>query len=330
MTLRGGPAGQAQGRGDSDVAPRELTARAPGKVILLGEHAVVHGYPALVGTTLGLEVEVVACAGQGRLKLASGELVRLGDTSLVGQAWTALVDHLGLADQTKKIGQVDWEIRGNLPIAAGLGSSAALAVALARGLAALTGRQLTPNELQEAALAVERVVHGRPSGIDVAIIAHGGLGRFTRAAGLRPITLGGPLRVAIGHSGRQRDTAGRVARVSELLAAQPEATRAHFDAIGRLVDDAATALGRGDWDALGQAMNANAKHLAALDVATPEIDRLCELARAAGALGAKLTGGGGGGCVVALAPGREQAVCSAWRAAGFAAWVTELAAPGES
>jgi mevalonate kinase len=173
-------------------------------------------------------------------------------------------------------------------------------------------------------MAAETVFHGRASGIDHAVSASGGLGLFTREGGLVPLAAARPVPLVVGHSGRERDTRGRVARVAALAAERPDETRERFAAIARLVERAACAVGEGNLGELGAAMDDNQRHLAALEVSCPEIDAMCARARDAGAVGAKLTGGGGGGCVLALAPGREEAIRAAWARAGCTSFVTEV------
>jgi mevalonate kinase len=170
----------------------------------------------------------------------------------------------------------------------------------------------------------ETIVHGTPSGLDHTVSLLGSFGLFSRHDGLRPIAAARPIRLAVAHTGRTRDTKGRVARVAELMQENGEAVRAHFFAIADLVERGRTAVERGAFTELGEAMNENQRHLAALEVSCPEIERLCTIARDAGALGAKLTGGGGGGCVIALAPTREDTVTRAWQAAGFHAFTVEV------
>jgi mevalonate kinase len=172
-------------------------------------------------------------------------------------------------------------------------------------------------------MASETVIHGKPSGLDHTVSLCGGFGIFTRADGLRPVAAA-PLKVVIGHTGKTRDTKGRVARVAELVTERSDEVRARFAAIASLVERGADAVTRGSYGELGAAMNENQRHLEALEVSCPEIERLCGLARDAGAVGAKLTGGGGGGCVIAVAPAREPAVVAAWKQHGFDAFVAEV------
>jgi len=298
-------------------------AFAPGKVILLGEHAVVYGHPALAGALAdGVTVEVER--GDGALRVPEwGVAARAGDGTPLGEALRAILERLGLGALA-----IDLVARFGLPTRAGLGSSAALAVATVRAIAAAEGRALDEPAVLEAAMAAETVFHGRPSGIDAAVAARGGFGLYTRAAGLVPLGARVPVPLVVGHTGRARDTKGRVGRVAELTVERAEETRARFAAIEALVERAARAIADGDLGTLGAAMDENQRHLEALEVSCAEIERLCALAREAGAVGAKLTGGGGGGCVLALAPGREGAVRDAWERAGFASFVTRVGASG--
>lgn len=302
---------------------------APGKVILLGEHAVVYGHPALAGAlAAGVEVEVVA--GEGRLRVPAWSLVLgpgEGGTSLA-LAWAAIQAAMARLPGYRPPA-VDLVARFGVPTGAGLGSSAALSVAAARALGEAAGRPLAVDEQLQVAMAAETVFHGRPSGIDHAVAAQGGFGLFTRRDGLRPLRASAGVPLVIGNTGRERDTRGRVARVAELSAERPDETARRFTAIEALVKRAAAAIVAGDLGTLGGALNDNQVELAALEVSCDEIERMCALAREAGALGAKLTGGGGGGCVIALAPGREPAVRSAWERAGFASFETRVGgAPG--
>ena len=277
--------------------------RAHGKVILLGEHSVVYGHPALAGA-LADGVTVEATPGRGLLAIAQWELVidpaKAGDAPL-GRAYDEIRRRAGEP-------AIDLALTFNLPTGAGLGSSAAMAVAIGRALG------LSGAALAEAAMASETVIHGTPSGLDHTVSIAGGFGIFTRAAGLAPLRAQ-PLPIVIGHTGKARDTKGRVARVAELVNERAGEVRERFAAIEALVGRGADAVARGSYGELGAAMNENQRHLEALEVSCPEIERMCAMARDAGAFGAKLTGGGGGGCVIAV--GNDAAVADAWRKAGY-------------
>ncbi|MFO0576786.1 MAG: mevalonate kinase [Polyangia bacterium] len=323
-------------------------ATACGKVILLGEHAVVYGVPALCGALRG-GAEVHLVPGRGALRVpawgavtptaaellvepgaperSSSSPIHLSAAGAAGdqplaQAFRAILQSVlaaAPADRAEpaRALAVDFEVRFSIPTGAGLGSSAALAVALVRALDVALGLGLSAEAVDAAAFAAEKVFHGSPSGLDHTVAQRGGFGLFRRGQGLVPLTGTPALRLLIGHTGRARDTKGRVQRVAELYQADREGTAARFARIAGLIDEAVAALRRGDLAALGQTMNQNQAELRHLDVSCPEIDTLCELALEAGALGAKLTGGGGGGCVLALCAEREADVAAAWQRRGF-------------
>jgi mevalonate kinase len=292
-----------------------------GKVILVGEHAVVHGYAALaVGISTGISVE--ARAGSGRLSVPAWSLeAAAGDDSPVGRALAAIVGRLETPG-------LDFQADAQIPSRAGLGSSAALAVAIARAAAAATGRGDDGAAIDDAVARAEAVFHGNPSGIDAAAARTGLAGTFTRADGWRPVPVLQAMTLCIGLSGRPRDTAAQVAAVGRLRERLPVAGEI-LALLGRLADDARGALGLGDVDGLGRIFDAAHGLLAALRVSSPELEVLVHGARAAGAVGAKLTGAGGGGAVIALAPGHERDVLARWRAAGNTGFLAQIAAaPG--
>jgi mevalonate kinase len=292
-------------------------------VILLGEHAVVYGRPALAaGVGIGLEVDVVA-AEEGDIRVESDRPELVDDprpAALVREAAGLLGVSGGLVVR----------IRSALPAGAGLGSSAALAVAVVRALAALTGQRLaSPRELA-LARRLEAIFHGHPSGIDpaAAALAPGACIRFVRGEPpqVTAVRLAAPVPLVIAVPVGARSTGVAVRG----LRARWEAERARherlFDDVAVEVEAGADALARGDLATLGAAFDRNQELLAALGVSTPASEALIATARQAGALGAKLTGGGGGGAVVALAPAREAAVVAAVRAAGAEPHVVTLGA----
>jgi len=313
-----------------------FTTSACGKVILLGEHAVVYGVPALCGALQGgVEVEVIA--GEGRLLVPEWEVAtpplaellsaEIPTTSPLALALKAIAETAFGSVERPLTGHslpYNFVARFAIPTGAGLGSSAALSVALVRAIDRAASLGLDDQDIDEAAFAAEKVFHGSPSGLDHTVAQRGGFGLYRRGHGLSPLLDTPPLKLCIGHTGRARDTKGRVARVAELCQQRSEVTAACFARISELVGEAVEALRRRDFAELGRTMNENQELLKLLDVSCPEIEQVCQIALDAGALGAKLTGGGGGGCVVALAPGREQQVLAAWQAAGFTSFLVEV------
>jgi mevalonate kinase len=293
---------------------------AHGKVIVLGEHAVVYGRPALAaalspGAHASLERAERECVS---LHVASwARRFVADDGSDLGRALAALAHHLGVS-RAHVVASLC------VPSGGGLGGSAALGVAVARTLGEARGRAVEGDELLDAALAWEKVFHGTPSGIDHTLAALGGVGVFTRAEGLRRVVPAAPLRLCIGDTGERGSTREMVALVAQCRQRRPETTETTFDAIASLVRNGALALEAGDARALGELMTLNQALLAGLMVSTERIEALCRAARDAGAHGAKLTGSGGGGCVIALAGEHEHAVLDAWRTLGVNGIVVEV------
>lgn len=274
-------------------------AAACGKVILLGEHAVVYGVPAL------------AAALPSALVLRATPLEdRHAPISLRIPAWnldlqlTANSEHPVAAAALQTLGFCDgplqgWAIVGEaeLPAGAGLGSSAALCVALAR---LALGPDADNDTVVQASLCGERVFHGAPSGIDSEVAARGGLLRFVRGEPPEHVPLGAPLPLVIVDSKKERRTAALVAAVRARHDRLPMVVRPILDACRECVLNATHALADGDLERLGELMNIAHGLLVSLGVSSPILDDMCSTALSNGALGAKLTGAGGGGCIVAL------------------------------
>ena len=275
------------------------TAFAPGKLILMGEHAVVYGHPALaMAVNQGMTVTLTRRDGPTGLDDAGITDPRLQ------MALTAVLPGSGWGVQ----------IESTLPIGRGMGSSAALAVALARASLAAQGRTETPEAVDDLALKVERVFHGNPSGIDQTVCARGGAIRFRRGPE-GPIynSVDLPdLPIVVIDSG----SAGNTAELVAAVAAQRPEVDPYLAKIGELFDATWPALMSGDLDTIGQAWHENHWLLRAIGVSTPTLDQITRLATDAGALGAKLAGAGGGGVVIALAP-KPEPVIAAMRDAGF-------------
>jgi mevalonate kinase len=286
--------------------------RAAGKVILLGEHAVVYGRPALAASLpLGLEVEVAH--GSGPLRVESDRTELAGDERPAAVVREA-AGILGLSTDRLVV-----RVRSELPPGVGLGSSAALSIAVLRALLQATGRQLAADEELALGRRLEAVFHGTPSGIDpAAALRDAGCFRFVRGdpPSIAPLRLARPLPLLVVFGGRARSTGAAVAG----LRARWEGDRARhegvFDDVASTVAAGAAAIERGDLPALGRAFDRNQELLESLGVSAPEVEEVAARARRAGALGAKLTGGGAGGAVVAVAE-EADAVARALDAGGF-------------
>jgi mevalonate kinase len=292
---------------------------ASGKVILLGEHAVVYGVPAIaVGIDRGATATAVALpSGKSRLRVrAWGVDVAADDpASDLGRAFGALLRASG----SPATSLVDAE--ANLPPGGGLGCSAAIGVAVARAI----DPKASDDDILERAMAWERVFHGNPSGIDAAVATLGGSVFFEKAHPIETLSVRSPLVFAVGNTGLASSTRSMVEAVARQKERRPEIVEKAFKGIESLVRNARLAIEGGDRAALGKLMDLNQMLLAGLMVSTEEIERMCDLARESGALGAKLTGAGGGGCVVALTDARTKAekILSVWRDAGFEGFVAE-------
>ncbi|UJR84165.1 hydroxymethylglutaryl-CoA reductase, degradative [Sandaracinus amylolyticus] len=296
--------------------------RAHGKIILFGEHAVLYGRPGLVAA-IERGVSVSVAPGTGRLSVSTpGRDSSDGDH---GRIATAFDEILRVAGVARSALHWDFHVEFELPPGTGLGSSAAFSTALARAvLRAATGSR-DPQSIAASANAAEAVFHGQASGIDQAIAQHGGLALYTTADGLRrfPASSAPALRLCVGFTGHTRSSRSMIARVRSQLEREPQRVLASFDRIATCVADGARAITDGDLAALGGAMTRNHQELDWLGVSSVEIEALREIALEHGALGAKLTGAGGGGCVIAVAPDLER-VREAWARAGLHAFITTL------
>jgi mevalonate kinase len=281
-----------------------------GKVILFGEHAVVHGCPALARAIHnGAEVSSSpSSAPVTSLHIAPWNVdIDTGD--LVHGSSERLQRALKIA-RGFYADSVELSLRASmhLPGGAGMGSSAALGVAVLRAMDEARGLSRPDVELFERSLAWERVFHGNPSGVDNAMATYGGLAVFKRGQKtLTPVVPRHPFRLIAGYSGPSPSTEQMVASVQHQLEREPERVTKLFEAIAAVVSNGKLAIEQGELKSLGQLMVLNHKLLTGLLLSTEKIEQMNEAAVGAGALGAKVTGGGGGGCMIALVDGDESA-----------------------
>ena len=194
-------------------------------------------------------------------------------------------------------------IRSDIPIASGLGSGAAVSAALGRAIARLHGKDIADDDLSRLVFEVEKLHHGTPSGIDNAVVAHEKPLYFVKRRPIEVISIEGALCLILADTGIASPTRDAVAAVRALRQHQPEITARIFGEIGEITREARCCVERGAAARLGGLMTANHHLLQSLSVSSRQLDRLVEAALGAGALGAKLSGGGRGGNIVALTEG---------------------------
>lgn len=201
-----------------------------------------------------------------------------------------------------------------------------IGVAVIRALDRAVGHEASDAEVAERALAWERVFHGNPSGVDNTMAAHGGVALYRKGEPLEPVPLRAPLTLVIGDSGEPSSTREMVEGVARQRDRDPARFTKTLDAVASLVQNARLAIEAGDLYGLGQLMNLNQALLSSLMLSNSSLEEMCAAARDAGAEGAKLTGAGGGGCMIALVRDEEVAarVVGAIEATGHRAFVAEV------
>jgi len=293
---------------------------APGKVILFGEHAVVYGRPALAVPVTQVWAEANVAAGMPGAGLTLwaqdlGEQVAVKDAPAdhpLAAAARLTLARLNLAEP-------DWRvnIHSTIPIASGMGSGAAVSAAIVRALADAAGQRLSPAAVSALVYEVEKLYHGTPSGVDNTVIAYSQPVYFVRGQPPQPFPIRQPFILAIADSGIASPTKITVGDVRRAWEREPAHFDALFDQVADIVEAARDAIADGAPDALGPLMDENHALLSEMGVSCPELDVLAAAARAAGAQGAKLSGGGRGGNLIALVTEETaDAVEAALRSAG--------------
>jgi mevalonate kinase len=300
-----------------------ISASAPGKIILFGEHAVVYGRPALAVPVEQIAARAVVIAEP---RLASGS-VRLQAPGIGLQADLADLpaDHpLGMAIRGVLAAlEISYppafslRVTSTIPLAAGLGSGAAVSVAIIRAVACFMGRPLPDEQVSALAFEVEKRYHGTPSGIDNTVIAFRKPVYFIRGQPIETLHVAEPFTIVIGDTGVRSPTAIAVGELRCLWQADPQHYETLFDAAGQIAQKARALIESGRPLELGPLMDENHHLLQVMQVSSPQLDRLVGAARSAGALGAKLSGGGRGGNMIALVESNTaEQVASALQASG--------------
>jgi mevalonate kinase len=296
------------------------TASAPGKIILFGEHAVVYGRPALAVpvTQVHVDVEIRESSRAGIWLSASGiylhaELSKLPRTNALRTVIENVFGSLGMAAAPS----LKLTINSSIPVASGLGSGAAVAVAVTRALSTHLGFSLSDEQINALAYEAEKLHHGTPSGIDNTVITYAKPVYFIKNQPIETFNVGAPFTIVIGDTGISAPTRESVGDLRKLWEADKAQWEAIFDQVGGIVKAAKQAIESGKWLELGPLMDANHALLQQMTVSSPELDRLVLAAKTSGAIGAKLSGGGRGGNMIALVHASDaEKVAAALSAAG--------------
>jgi mevalonate kinase len=314
-----------------------VVASAPAKIILFGEHFVVYGEPAIV-VAIDKRARAEAERRQDeRLRFQSANLntscyfengafkVEQGDAKQVRFKFepVKLAVEKVLAVYGKNVG-LDIRINSAIPVASGLGSSAAVVASVTAAVAALLELEFSKQDIFRIAYEAEKIVHGTPSGVDPAIATFGGTLLFQVDTGFKPLEVKTDVPLVIGDTGVERSTRIQVEKVRETMDSFPQITDPLRKAAREIVLRAVTALQENDLETLGRLMNINHALLYGIGVSDESLEWLANAARKAGALGAKLTGAGGGGCMIALArPEKLENVSEAIMRAGGSPFIAK-------
>lgn len=290
---------------------------AVGKIILFGEHAVVYGQPALAAPVGAVSARATLHSAQGewidvRTFGRRYRLAQAHERDPLALSLKLAVEHCG-----RRLQDLELTLESTIPVAAGLGSGAAVATATVRAVADYFDVALSPESIAALTFESEKLLHGKPSGIDNTVIAFERPIVFVKGEAPEPLTTARPFQLVIADSGVASPTRLTVGDVAAAHARERERFERLFAEVGELVQAARVIIEGGDPRDLGPLMDENQRLLETMGVSAEVNERLCQAARDAGALGAKLSGGGRGGNSLALVTGDTAAqVAAALQAAG--------------
>ena len=298
-------------------------AEAPSKAIITGEHFVVHGAWALAA----------ALPRRVRVQVSPASRFHVRSDKFGADRSSELLPIARVVESMAREFSVDTAVRvsvaSTIPEGAGLGSSAATMVAVASAFSRFHSLGLGVDELVRCSMVGERSVHGRPSGIDPAICGHGGVILFRPGSTPRKVTFEGSRKLMISYSGRKRSTKGQIGRVSLMKDRFPGLFSSLGDAVSELSLAAAERLREGDMRGLGRLLALNHAALEMVGVSNKTLDEMIDIFASFGSYGAKLTGAGGGGSVLAVAPeAKEKSIVSGLTARGFETFSVRIPTEG--
>lgn len=313
-------------------------ASAPAKIILFGEHFVVYGNPAILAS-IDRRITVETKKGKDgkvtiRSDIAAGEFDGSTFKLIEGSNARASLEPIyfaatqALAAKKQQAG-LEVDIVSDIPYGVGLGSSAAALVATIAAVDSLLGKA-DRKKICESAIEAERIIHKNSSGADCYVSTFGGLIQYSKGQEYKKIDAKAKLFLVIGDTGIKHNTGELVSSVRKLKEANQMGFAGLMSQSKDICNQALAALNNGNVDHLGMLMNENQLLLERLGVSHEKADELIDIARRAGALGAKLTGAGGGGAIIALAATKEdsEAIAAGIKEAGYNAFEVEIDSKG--
>lgn len=275
-----------------------MKTSACGKIILVGEHAVVYGVPGIAVPLNSVRAYVtVHSAASFTITAEADPHFRLSAQD--EHPFVQLAHNIAQA-VSSALPNIRLHIQSEIPVASGLGSGAAIATALGRALLAYLSKPMPLEDLNALVYESETYYHGTPSGIDNTVIVYEQPVYFERGKPIQLLSDFRPFTLVVANTGIQAPTREAVADVRRLYESDQDRISKVFASIAEVVRTTREALAGGDWATLGAMFNRNHQLLCELTVSCAELDALVERARESGALGAKLSGGGRGGNMIAL------------------------------
>lgn len=283
-----------------------VSATAPGKIILFGEHAVVYGRPAIAAPVLAVNCKASVfpkpLGPVGEVTIQSDNIGLDTDLTLLDREHPIrfLLEHIQAKYGFARFPAMHIKITSTIPLAGGLGSSASVSVALIRAISGFLDLGITDQNVSELAFLVEKIHHGTPSGIDNTVITYAKPVFYKPGHLVETLQVEAPIHLLIADSGHSTLTRETVAAVRKLHADLPEYYESLFDSIEEIVKRARECIEIGNLELLGLLMTKNHNFLKDMSVSSPALDQLVNTALDFGALGAKLSGGGRGGNIITL------------------------------
>ncbi len=312
-----------------------FSASAPGKVILFGEHAVVYGRPAIAAPVSQVRAKAIVIAEpkspSGMVRLIAPDIGLETTLAFLPEDHPlAVVIHKAvIAMKINHIPACSIHITSTIPIAGGMGSGAAVSAAVLRALSASVGHPLSDRQISDLVYEAERIYHGTPSGIDNTVITFARPVYFVKGKPIEILKVKRPFTLVIADTGVRSPTTVAVTDVRMAWEANTEQFEQLFDAAGAIALSACKAIESGKVEALGPLMNENQALLRQMGVSSTELESLVKAALSAGAMGAKLSGAGRGGSMIALVvpEGSNQVTKALLGAGAVGTIVTEVGKP---